>query len=58
VGNSGDLKGTLRIGACSSPTNLVPGALHVSTYAYNPVTDKFLYFFTSTPNNGATSNSW
>ena len=27
----------------------------MSTYAYNPVTDKFLYFFTNTANNGATS---
>lgn len=53
-----DNKGSLRIGACAAPTNLVPSALHVSTYAYNPVTDKFLYFFTNTANNGATSNSW
>ena len=53
-----DNKGTLRIGACASPTNFVPTALHVSTYAYNPVTDKFLYFFTNAANNGATANSW
>jgi hypothetical protein len=53
-----DNKGALRIGACAAPTNLVPSGLHVSTYAYNPVTDKFLYFFTNTANNGATSNSW
>jgi len=53
-----DNKGTLRIGACPSPTNFVPTALHVSTYAYNPVTDKFLYFFTNAANNGAASNSW
>ena len=53
-----DNKGTLRIGACASPTNFVPTALHVSTYAYNPVTDKFLYFFTNAANNGAASNSW
>ncbi len=53
-----DNKGTLRIGACPTPVNLVPSGLHVSTYAYNPVTDKFLYFFTNTANNGATSNSW
>jgi len=53
-----DNKGTLRIGACAAPTNLVPSGLHVSTYAYNPVTDKFLYFFTNPANNGATSNSW
>ena len=53
-----DNKGTLRIGACAVPTNLVPSGLHVSTYAYNPVTDKFLYFFTNPANNGATSNSW
>jgi len=53
-----DNKGTVRIGACTAPVNFVPSALHVSTYAYNPVTDKFLYFFTNTANNGATSNSW
>ncbi len=53
-----DNKGAVRIGACAAPTNLVPSGLHVSTYAYNPVTDKFLYFFTNTANNGATSNSW
>ncbi len=47
----------LRIGACPTPVNLVPSALHVSAYAYNPVTDKFLYFFTTPANNG-TSNSW
>ena len=47
----------MRIGACGT-ANLVPGALHVSTYAYNPVTDKFLYFFTNAANNGATANSW
>ena len=52
-----DNKGTVRIGACGT-ANLVPGALHVSTYAYNPVTDKFLYFFTNAANNGATANSW
>ena len=54
---AGDVKGTMRIGACGT-ANLVPSALHVSTYGYNPVTDKFLYFFTNTANNGATSNSW
>ena len=58
VGAANDTKGSLRIGACAAPTNLVPSGLHVSTYAYNPVTDKFLYFFTNTANNGATSNSW
>ena len=58
VGALNDNKGTLRIGACATPVNFVPSALHVSTYAYNPVTDKFLYFFTNTANNGATSNSW
>jgi hypothetical protein len=58
VGALSDNKGTLRIGACATPVNFVPSALHVSTYAYNPVTDKFLYFFTNTANNGATSNSW
>ncbi len=58
VGSNNDKKGTLRIGACTGTLNFVPGALHVSTYAYNPVTDKFLYFFTSTANSGAAANSW
>ena len=48
----------MRVGACNSPVNFVPGAVHVSTFAYNPATDKFLYFFVNTANNGATSNSW
>jgi hypothetical protein len=53
-----DNKGTLRLGACPGPANFVPSSLQVSTYAYNPVTDKFLYFFTNPANNGATGNSW
>ena len=50
--------GQMRVGACNNPVNFVPGAVHVSTFAYNPATDKFLYFFVNTANNGATSNSW
>jgi hypothetical protein len=60
VTSGGDNKGDLRIMGCaslSSPKNFVPGAVHVSTYAYNPVTDKYLYFFTWPINNGA-ANSW
>jgi hypothetical protein len=58
---NGDNKGDLRINACgqlAAPRNLTPGAVHVSTYAYNPVTDKYLYFFTWAANNGAAANSW
>ena len=61
VGTGGppdSLRGTMRVGACTNPVNFVPGAVHVSTFAYNPLTDKFLYFFVNTANNGATSNSW
>ena len=47
----GELRGTLRIHDCGSG-QLVAGGVHLSTYAYNPVTDKFLYFFTTTSNNG------
>ncbi len=58
VGTANDNRGTMRLGACNTPVNFVPSAIHVSTFAYNPVTDKFLYFFVNTANNGATSNSW
>jgi len=47
-----DNRGTIRIGACPGPVNLNTAGLNVSTYAYNPVTDKFLYFFTNQPNQG------
>ena len=55
---AGDNRGALRIHACFGNVNLNTGALLVSTYAYNPVTDKLLYFFPTTANNGANSNSW
>ncbi len=47
-----DSSGTLRIGACGSPTNLITGGLHVSTYAFDPVANRFVYFFTATANEG------
>ncbi len=54
-----DKRGTLRIGACGSPnTNLMPSGLNVSTYAFSPSINQYLYYFTNTANNGATSNSW
>jgi hypothetical protein len=43
-------EGTLRIGACASPTNLMASGLHVNTYAFNPSTSRYIYFFTSTAN--------
>ncbi len=49
-----DSEGTLRINACGSPTNLIPGGLHVSTYAFDPVSNRFVYYFTSTANDGRT----
>jgi hypothetical protein len=48
----------LRIGACASPANLIPGALHVSTYAVDPVTSRFIHFFPSTANEGKTRSTW
>ncbi len=54
----GDTEGTLRIGACGSQVNLIPGALHVSTYAFNSTLNKYVYFFTTTANDGKTRSSW
>jgi hypothetical protein len=54
----GDMEGTFRIGACPSPVNLIPGALHVSTYAFNVPASKYIYFFTSTANEGKTRSTW
>ncbi len=56
VGGNGE--GTLRVNACAMPTNLIPGALHVSTYAFDPVSERFLYFLTSTANEGKTRSTW
>jgi len=58
VGTVNDNKGSLRIGACSGSVNLVPGALHVSTSAFNPINATWAYYFPISANNGATSNSW
>ena len=41
-----------------SPTNLIPGALHVSTYAFDTVGNRYIYFFTSTANEGKTRSTW
>jgi YVTN family beta-propeller protein len=56
VGTDGD--GTLRISACGGAQNLLPGALHVSTYAFDSVANRYIYFFTSTGNEGKTRSSW
>ena len=56
IGN--DMEGTFRVGACSSPVNLIPGALHVSSYAFNVAASKYIYFFTSTANEGKTRSTW
>ena len=53
-----DSEGTLRVSGCGSPTNLVPGALHVSTYAFDAAGNRYLYFFTSTANDGKTRSTW
>ncbi len=53
-----DTEGTLRLNACGSPLNVLPGGLHVSTYAYDAVADRFIYFFTGTANEGKTRSTW
>ena len=55
-----DSEGTLRIGACASPVNLIPGALHVSTLAHDsgPQSKGFVYFSTTTANEGKTRSTW
>ncbi len=57
-----DNRGTLRINTCptffgETPT-FTTGAVHVSTYAFNPVTNQYLYFFPWTANNGNNGNSF
>ena len=56
VGN--DMEGTFRIGACASPLNLIPGALQVSSFAFDAVGNRFIYFFTTTANEGKTRSTW
>ena len=57
-----DNRGTLRINTCpnflSEAPTFTTGALHVSTYAFNPVTKQYLYFFPWTANNGNNGNSF
>ena len=53
-----DSAGTMRIGACGSPVNLLPGGLHVSTYAIDPAGNRYIHFFTSTANDGRTRGTW
>jgi hypothetical protein len=55
-----DNKGAVRIGACGTPlaphvTDFVAGSVHVTTYAYNPVTGKHLYFFPAVANDATTA---
>ena len=53
-----DTEGTFRIGACASPLNLIPGALQVSSFAFDTVANRFIYFFTTTANEGKTRSTW
>jgi hypothetical protein len=41
-----------------SPVILMPGGLNVSTYAFSPGINQYLYFYTNAANNGATSSNW
>ncbi len=55
----GTNRGTLRIVGCpASDSNFVPGAVHVSTYAFNPVTHVYLFFYNWQSHNGSGANSW
>ncbi len=53
-----DGEGTLRISACAASTNLMASGLHVSTYAFDTAGNGYIYFFTSTANDGRTRSSW
>jgi hypothetical protein len=50
--------GTFRLQACEGGLYYLPESVHVSTYAHNPATGKFLYFFPTPANNGAAGNSF
>ncbi len=55
----GTRRGTLRVIACPGVGwQYVPGAVHVSTYAFNPVTHVYLFFFPWQSNDGTGANSW
>jgi hypothetical protein len=56
VGASSDLRGTMRLQSCPTSPSFNTDGLNVSTYAYNPVTDKYLYFFTSKARNGTSGS--
>jgi hypothetical protein len=49
-----DTEGTFRIGACAVPLNFVAGAVHVSSYAFDSVTNRYVFFFTTPANDGKT----
>ena len=54
-----DKRGTLHVQACpSAPITLNVGSLHVSTYAFNPVNNQYLYFFPWTANGASSGNSF
>jgi serine protease len=55
---NGQTDGVLRIGACAAAANLVAGALQTSTYGFDVPTGRYLYYFTSTANDGRSANSW
>ncbi len=54
----GESEGALRIGACGSALDFVPSGLHVSTYAVDPSSGRYVHFFMSTANEGRTRSSW
>ncbi len=56
VGGEGE--GALRVGACAAPVNLVAAGLHVSTYAFDPLANRYIYFFTTSANDGKTRSTW
>ncbi len=54
--SGGENRGTMRITDCGTG-QLVPGALNVSSYAFNPLTNVYL-FFTPTKANEGGQNTW
>jgi hypothetical protein len=53
------VRGTLRLLGCpGTGFNYVPGTVHVSTYAFNPVTSVYLFFYNWQGHNGSAGNSW
>jgi hypothetical protein len=52
-------RGTLRILPCGAVgTQFLPGSVHISAYAFNPVSNVYLFLNTWPSHNGSGANSW